>query len=157
MESSSIRTCFVKLETITNDDDDDGLSGLTKCADDSSSNEVAVTEKRKYTRRSKLKKQESAAAKSERIERRQKQNELDDRKASEFFSMTCDLCNDGADFLSYRRLNEHFRTVHGQRYCYVYCCKKKLSRLGNLLAHMKWHIDPDSFTYAYGNLLKIYL
>lgn len=133
----SEQTCFIKIEAIYGDaksktaSDDNGDS---PSLDDDDEQNICVRKRKTRDLRLTLK---------ERSQRRQRQRESDEQQINDFFAMTCDLCNIG-NLMSYHRLSEHYRNEHGLKNGYVHCCKKKFDRLRTLLAHMKWHMDPNS-------------
>lgn len=66
-----------------------------------------------------------------------------DGQIREFFDMKCDICSD-VEFESLLMVRQHYRTIHSRK-GYLKCCGKKLVQRHEILKHIRYHIDPDSY------------
>lgn len=71
-------------------------------------------------------------------------NDEEDAKIREFFNLTCYLCNDAqAPFETMPEFKKHFREIHNTT-GYLHCCGKKFWLRAQLLAHIRYHTDPNN-------------
>lgn len=66
-----------------------------------------------------------------------------DKFLNEHFNIACVLCS--ATTLTFAKLRNHFRLKHGQNDAYVMCCNKKFAKRGDIVNHIKLHLNPDAF------------
>lgn len=66
----------------------------------------------------------------------------DDAKIREYFTMSCDICNE--PFETFRTAQKHYRAVHKSP-GYIICCGKRFKRRGSAMDHISYHLNPDLF------------
>lgn len=62
------------------------------------------------------------------------------------FNMKCDLCDTVFDSL--KAAVPHYLSKHDNPYGYLKCCNIRLRYSREVLDHIQWHIDPDTFKYV---------
>ncbi|XP_065363154.1 zinc finger protein 236-like [Calliphora vicina] len=74
---------------------------------------------------------------------KQKTKEIDAFIAEWKQELECDICNQVFTNLTF--LRKHFSTEHPKQKCYVSCCQRKLKHRFDIVEHIRFHIDPDTF------------
>ncbi|KAM7346575.1 uncharacterized protein ACRADG_006451 [Cochliomyia hominivorax] len=74
---------------------------------------------------------------------KQKSQEIDAFIAEWKDVLECDLCNQG--FSNLTLLRKHFASEHPKQKCYVSCCQRKLKHRFDIVEHIRYHIDPNTF------------
>lgn len=59
------------------------------------------------------------------------------------FKMSCDICKIPIE--TFKTLQKHFEDEHNKERPYVVCCNKKYFNRYNLVEHVRFHVDPNSF------------
>ncbi len=71
-----------------------------------------------------------------------------DRQIRELFNMKCETCSD-VEFETLKLARRHYRKVHekkGYIKCsHQGCCDRKFINRGEILAHIRYHSDPDAY------------
>lgn len=66
-----------------------------------------------------------------------------DGQIRKFFDMKCDICND-VNFESLTIARQHYRIMH-ERKGYLTCCGRKFIQRHEIVKHIRFHINPDSY------------
>lgn len=74
---------------------------------------------------------------------KQKTAEIDAFIAEWKQELECDICNQF--FSNLTLLRKHFNSEHPKQKCYVSCCQRKLKHRFDIVEHIRYHIDPNTF------------
>ncbi|XP_037810347.1 zinc finger protein 91-like [Lucilia sericata] len=74
---------------------------------------------------------------------KQKTKEIDAFIAEWKQELECDICN--LAFTNLTFLRKHFSIEHPKQKCYVSCCQRKLKHRFDIVEHIRYHIDPNTF------------
>lgn len=74
---------------------------------------------------------------------KQKTQEIDAFIAEWKQVLECELCNQV--FTNLTLLRKHFSIEHPKQKCFVTCCQRKLKHRFDIVEHIRFHIDPNTF------------
>lgn len=72
-----------------------------------------------------------------------KRNEFDTFIAEWKQDLECELCHES--YQNFTLLRKHFITKHPQQKCYISCCQRKLTHRVQIVEHIRYHMDSNSF------------
>ncbi|KAI8124146.1 Zinc finger protein 208 [Lucilia cuprina] len=74
---------------------------------------------------------------------KEKRQEIDEFIANWRPLLECDLCQE--NFKDLTLLRKHFISEHPKQKCYVTCCQRKLVQRVQIVEHIRYHLDPNTF------------
>lgn len=57
--------------------------------------------------------------------------------------LSCEICE--ANFSYYSLMRAHFYYEHPGEKCFISCCQRKMSRISDVLEHIRIHVDPHAY------------
>lgn len=70
-----------------------------------------------------------------------------DTEIAQFMTLYCDFCNKSSE--NFPALRRHMRDEHNIKDGYVSCCNKKFTKRALLLYHIRQHLNPSYYRYAF--------
>ncbi|KAM7347684.1 uncharacterized protein ACRADG_007198 [Cochliomyia hominivorax] len=65
--------------------------------------------------------------------------------------LRCEICN--SVFFYYSLMRAHYYREHPGEKCYISCCQRKMSRVSDVIAHIRFHLDPHAFRCQICNII----
>lgn len=72
-----------------------------------------------------------------------KKHEFDSFIAEWKQDLECELCHE--NYNNFTLLRKHFASKHPQQKCYITCCQHKLTHRVQIVEHIRYHMDSNSF------------